>query len=785
VGGVAVIAANGRKLMHFEHHRTKSGAVGAAADGAAAGDEHGGKKIVDYGEDGLAIYENGSKQAKKTTAAPTDAGTEVGLWEESFQSHTDSKPRGPASVGLDLSFPGAQHVYGIPSHSSPLSLKTTRGAGAQYDAPYRMYTLDVFEYELDNPMALYGTIPFLVSHTASHTGAAFWFNPTETFIDIERDGGGMHSHWLSESGVLDVFLLPGPTPAAMFAQYATLTGGNALPPMFALGYHQCRWNYKDQRDVAAVHANFEQENFPYDVIWLDIEHTDGKRYFTWDKGLFPDPEQMIQNISAHGRKMVTIVDPHIKRDDGYATHAEATRLGHYIKKKDGGDYDGWCWPGSSSYLDFTSPTVREWWAAQFHPSKYVGSTLDLYTWNDMNEPSVFNGPEVSMQKDTKNIAGVEHREWHNLYGMYMQRATAEGQIARCPDKNCRPFVLSRSFFAGTQRWGAIWTGDNTANWEHLAVSMPMLLSMAVAGLTFVGADVGGFFGNPDAELVTRWTQAGAYQPFFRGHAHHDSARREPWVFGEPHTSRLRAATMARYALLPYWYTLFHYAERAGMPTMRPLWVEFVADPAVFAVEEQCMVGGALMVRPVTKQGAATADVYFPGAQPWYDVDTFEKHAGGSRATVAAPIDKIPVYHRGGHVVPRKMRLRRSASLMAHDPYTLTVAVDGAGKAAGTLYMDDGQTFNYQKGQYCLRSFAFDGSSLTAAAAEGDSKARAGWEPANEIERIVLVGLAKHPAKIEVTDAKGTRELTFSPVGQSVVVRKPGVRAAADWVIKIL
>jgi alpha 1,3-glucosidase len=173
-----------------------------------------------------------------------------------------------------------------------------------------------------------------------------------------------------------------------------------------------------------------------------------------------------------------------------------------------------------------------------------------------------------MQKDLKNLEGVEHREWHNLYGILFQKATAEGLIRRNKGENIRPFVLSRSFYASSQRYGAIWTGDNESSWEHLKIAAPMLLSLNIAALSFVGADVGGFFGNPDAELMTRWMQAGAYQPFFRGHAHHDAKRREPWMFGNEWMVRMRRAAMARYALLPYWYTVFREASVTGMPVMR-------------------------------------------------------------------------------------------------------------------------------------------------------------------------------------------------------------------------
>jgi alpha 1,3-glucosidase len=187
--------------------------------------------------------------------------------------------------------------------------------------------------------------------------------------------------------------------------------------------------------------------------------------------LFPNPKQLIENVSAYGRKMVTIVDPHLKREGGYHIYDGARAAGHLVQDKDGNEFDGWCWPGSSVYLDFTNENARSWWADQFALDKYEGSTLDLFTWNDMNEPSVFNGPEVSMRKDVKAVNGQEHREWHNLYGFYQQMATAEGHIKRSPGKSERPFVLSRAFFSGSQRYGAIWTGDNAGRWDHLSVPM--------------------------------------------------------------------------------------------------------------------------------------------------------------------------------------------------------------------------------------------------------------------------------------------------------------------------
>lgn len=242
-----------------------------------------------------------------------------------------------------------------------------------------------------------------------------------------------------------------------------------------------------------------------------------------------------------------------------------------------------------------------------------GTTLDVYTWNDMNEPSVFNGPEVTMPKDCLHYDGYEHRDVHNLYGMMVVEGTVRGQLMRS-DYKLRPFVLTRSFFAGSQRFGAAWTGDNIADWGHLEIAIPMLLSLSVAGMPFVGADVGGFFNNPESELLVRWyqvrgsgllscrvlrndilcvfflLQAASFQPFFRGHAHMHTKRREPWLF-DPKTNQLiKTSIKKRYTYLPYWYTLFYEHEVTGVSPMRPLWMEYPKDSETFGIENQHLLG---------------------------------------------------------------------------------------------------------------------------------------------------------------------------------------------------
>ncbi|KAL7580793.1 hypothetical protein ACA910_001071 [Epithemia clementina (nom. ined.)] len=800
-----VVALNEESLMTFEIRRFKeSDGEDEPQDKKVEEEKKHDKEIVGYWEDGLAIYADGTREEKKDVVTHHNIGKNdmEGAWEEKWMSHTDSKPYGPTSVGMDIKFPKSHHLFGLPEHASSSVLQDTT---TYYKDPYRLYNLDVFEHEIDEPMSLYGAVPLIVSQSAvTGTSGVFWLNPSETFVDIRRPADGEKeesvattSHWMSESGILDIFLLSGGSdPAKLYRQYTMLTGTPPTPPIFSLGYHQCRWNYKDEKDVYMVHNKFEELDYPYDVLWLDIEHTDGKRYFTWDEKLFPHPVEMQETLWATGRRMVTIVDPHIKRDDGYYIHKEATSKGLYVKDKNGDkDFDGWCWPGSSSYLDFTQARVREWWAEQFSFSKYKSSTPSLFTWNDMNEPSVFNGPEVTMPKDLRNLQGHEHREWHNLYGMLFHRATSEGLTARSPQGQSRPFVLTRAFFAGTQKYGAIWTGDNTADWSYLKISSPMLLSLNVAALSFVGADVGGFFGNPDAELYTRWMQTGAYQPFFRGHAHHDSKRREPWMFDEDTLVRVRRSALARYALLPMWYTLFHQAETTGMPVMRFMWMQYPKLASLYAVDYQYLVGSDLLVHPVTEPGATQVTLLLPTEDIWYHADTMEliKAEGEEKDGVVhvpweVDMESIPVLQRGGSILSRKLWLRRSSQLMKSDPYTLFVALDRSLQAQGKLYMDDEETFKYAThDEYAFASFYMDlsgSSSMSNKVTVGQ-----GWDHkagTRMIERIVVAGVPTKPKGAIIGNSTATPqelELDYDDATQTMVVRKPMLSAAQDWTIQ--
>lgn len=415
----------------------------------------------------------------------------------------------------------------------------------------------------------------------------------------------------------------------------------------------------------------------------------------------------------------------------------------------------------------------------------------------MNEPSVFNGPEVSAPRDDIHFGNFEHRDVHNIYGMTFVNATVQALQARQPRQ--RPFVLTRAFFAGSQRLGAVWTGDNAAKWEYLQIALPMILSHGVAGFGFVGADVGGFFGNPTPELLTRWYQAGAFYPFFRGHAHIESKRREPWLFGEPYTSLLRNAIRMRYQLLPSIYTAFHRASFEGVPVVRPMFLLAPDNEDALGIDDQFFFGETgLLVKPIVEEGKTETDIYIPDDEIYFDYLDQTIYQGIGYHHIDAPLDKIPILARGGHILVRRDRYRRSSSLMNHDPFTLVIHLDKTGNAAGVLYLDDGETTAHARGAYLYRFFIFNAQDniLRSRSMQPTNQNIKSYEKTIDtvrIERIIVVGfdktqLKKSGAVESFQDRKSwLTEIDVTEAGDGkasvIVVRDPKVVVTGDWSIQ--
>ncbi|KAJ5365870.1 hypothetical protein N7517_008756 [Penicillium concentricum] len=768
-----------------------------------------GETHVQLNHQGFLNMEHWRPKVEKDHESGEDEST---WWEETFGGNTDSKPRGPESIALDITFPGYSHVFGIPEHADSLSLKETRGGPGNHENPYRLYNSDVFEYELESPMTLYGAIPLMQAHRKSSTVGVFWLNAAETWIDIvkstapsnplalgARSKTDTQTHWMSESGQIDLFVFLGPSPNDISKTYGELTGYTQLPQQFAIGYHQCRWNYVTDEDVKEVNAKFDKYQIPYDVIWLDLEYTDDRKYFTWDPLTFPDPKGMQHKLDETERKLVVLIDPHIKNADKYFVSEELRSKNLAVLNKDGEIYDGWCWPGSSNWVDCFNPAAQAWWATLHKFDKFKGSLQNLFIWNDMNEPSVFNGPDMTMPKDNLHHGNWEHRDIHNLNGLTLLNATYKAMLERKKGEVRRPFILTRSYYSGAQRVSAMWTGDNQATWDHLGASIPMVLTNGIAGFPFAGADVGGFFHNPDKDLLTRWYQTGIWYPFFRAHAHIDTRRREPYLISEPHRSYIAQAIRLRYQLMPAWYTAFHEASVNGTPIVRPQYYMFPEDEQGFAIDDQLYLASTgILVKPVVHENTHSAEVYISDDEKYYDYFDFTVYQGGGKKhTVPAPEEKVPVLIQGGHIIPRKDRPRRSTGLMRWDPYTLVITLDKNSEAEGTLYVDDGETFDYERSAYIHRRFNYRESVLSSEdiGTKGPKTAEYLKTMASvTIERVVLVD---PPAEWKLKDtvtviedgAKSASKASLEFYEQDgekasyVVVKKPNVGIGKTWRIE--
>lgn len=521
--------------------------------------------------------------------------------------------------------------------------------------------------------------------------------------------------WLMEveNGELDYYVVHGRTPATVMAGLARLLGTMPLPPRWALGHHQSRWTYGSEAVVRDLVANFRSRNIPCDVIHLDIDYMVGYRVFTWNTERFPDPQRMLADLREQGFRVVTIIDPGVKIDPHYAVYRDGLERDMFVREADGTVFHSYVWPDAAVFADFTRPAVREWWGDQHKPLLDAGVSG---IWNDMNEPTAFDQPFSSgLVGPGKTISlgapqgnpdeRTTHAEVHNLYGSGMSQAAYEGLRRHRPAE--RPFVLTRSGFAGIQRWSACWMGDNHSWWEHLEMALPQLMNMGLSGVPFVGTDVGGFFGHCNGELLARWVQFATFMPFCRNHTAMDTRDQEPWAFGSEVEAIYREYMQLRYRLLPYLYSLFWEASTHGTPVLRPLLYHFPDDPATYTLHDQVMSGPFLVAAPIYRPGHTHRAVYLPAGE-WFDWWTDERITGPTHILAHAPLERMPIYVRAGAILP-------TAPVMAYTDErpldTLTLDLY-PGNGSFTLYEDDGHTFAYQQGASCTTTFTLHQASPT-------------------------------------------------------------------------
>ena len=558
-----------------------------------------------------------------------------------------------------------------------------------------LWNIDTPAYGVDNGSHLYQSHPWVMG--VRKDGTAFGIIADNTWRQSIKTGREVVFE--SQGPAFRVIVIERESPKAVMKALAELTGTMKLPPLWALGYQQCRFSYQPDTRVKEIADLLRYHRIPSDVIWMDIDYMDGYKIFTFNPKEFPEPKKLNDYLHQNHFKAVYMIDPGVKVEQGYFVDDQGTEADYWVKDKDGKPFVGNVWPGECHFPDFTRPEVRMWWATLY--KDYMAQGIDG-VWNDMNEPSVFGGPETSMPADNRHLGGDglsagSHFRYHNVYGLNMVKASQQGLLLANPQK--RPFILSRSNFLGGHRYAATWTGDNLSSWEQLKLSVPMSLTLGLSGQPFNGPDIGGFCESANGELLAHWTAMGVFFPFVRNHSIKGSADQEPWAFGEQVLNSCRTSIERRYKLMPYIYTLFREASVDGMPVMRPVFMADAKDLSLRAEDKAFLLGGDLMIVPAWAEKVA-----MPKGD-WQPI-TLENKPDDYQAKL---------YQRPGSVIP-VANLAQSTDELRTDSLTLFVCLDGAMKADGSLYEDEGDGFSYRDGNYRMTRMEAhaDGKNLSVA-----------------------------------------------------------------------
>ena len=607
-------------------------------------------------------------------------------WEESYHF-------GGNIIKMSKASKDGECFYGLGDKASHSNLKGRK---------VENWATDQYAFAKDQE-PLYKVVPFYIGLTNKKSYGIFFDNTFKTTFDFCHDRRNVTSFY-ADGGEMNYYFIYGPAMSDVVTTYTHLTGKPELPPLWALGYHQCKWSYFPEQKVRDVANKFRELQIPCDAIYLDIDYMDGFRCFTWNNDYFPDPKKMISDLSDDGFKTVVIIDPGIKIDNEYSVYKEALEKDYFCKRADGPYMKGKVWPGECNFPDYTNPEVREWWAGLFKEL-----VLDLGVkgvWNDMNEPAVMEVPGKTFPMDVRHDYDgnpCSHRKAHNIYGTQMARATYEGVKRFAYPK--RPFIITRSAYSGAQRYTSSWTGDNVASWEHLWIANIQMQRMSISGMGFTGSDIGGFAEQPSGELYARWIQLGVFHPFCRTHSSGHHGDQEPWSFDNDVVDITRKFVNLRYQLLPYLYTMFWEYINDGVPMLKPLVYFDQEDIQTHYRTDEFLFGNQILVCPILEPNAQGRRMYLPVGQ-WFNYWTNELVEGKKELWVKTDYDQIPIFVKAGSVIP-KYPVQQYVGEKSFDEITLDVYYK-LGKEKSKLYEDAQDGYDYNKGRYSLSTFSFRG-----------------------------------------------------------------------------
>ncbi len=595
-----------------------------------------------------------------------------------------------------------ENIYGLGERAAAFNLRSPNITDRRSPSPegtppsqkYRMWNYDAAGMYGPGSDPMYISIPVYLSMHRQGSHLVFYENSFDATFEFQAD--------LAEvkftGGSLRYYVASG-SPAQLLERYTELTGRSPLPPRWALGYHQSRWGYRTEAAVRETVQTFRDLDLPLSAIHLDIDVQVDYRAFTIDPQRFPELGQFTQELQSQGVRFITILNPGIQSSRKSKLFLEGRMLGAFCRYPNGDLVVAPVWCGWSVFPDFTNPAVRQWWSRQYE------FMLDLGVagfWHDMNEPAAFIAwGDRSLPKYTRHLMegrGGDHREAHNVYGLLQARAGYESLCGYRP--NQRPFIVSRSGWAGLQRYAWTWTGDIECTWECLQQTIPTVLGLGLSGIPYSGPDIGGFQGNPTAELYLRWFQLATFLPFYRSHCSNNVEYRAPWTYGEPYLSIIRNFLKLRYRLMPYFYTLAWEATQKGYPLVRPLFWYNPGDPKFWDVEDAFYLGDALLVYPVLVEGARSRQAMLPPGQ-WYLFWDDTVLLGDTQVELETPQDHIPLLVKAGSILP----------MATDDTLTLHVYPPAVGEGHSQVYSDAGDGYgDWRLDRFRLVRFA-DGLEL--------------------------------------------------------------------------
>ncbi len=669
-------------------------------------------------------------------------------------------------IGVWKKMPLLENYYGLGDKPGALNRR---------NRAFTMWNTDSFAWQ-ESTDPLYKTIPFFIGLNQGSAYGIFFDNTYRSDFNFGLESPDFYSFG-SEGGEINYYYLAGPEPKKIVQAFAALTGHTELPPYWTLGFQQSRYSYYPEARVREIAKTFRDKKIPCDALYLDIDYQQGNAPFTVNRERFPSFEQMVKDLAAQNFHTVLIVDLHVKKDagHGYAPYDTGIKNDAFIKKSDGSLYVGTVWPGESVFPDFTLTRVRKWWGGLF--TDFVNMGVAGF-WNDMNEPALFLTPTKTMPLDNLHRfddgTTLEHRAVHDFYGMQNVRATYDGLRTLRPNE--RPFVLTRAAYAGTQRYAATWTGDNISTWNHLRMSTPLMLNLGISAYPLVGTDIGGFAGSPTPELLTRWIEVGAFNPIYRDHTAMGTADQEPWVHGQEYEAIRKRYIELRYRLLPYTYTAVEESFRAGIPLMRPIFLEYPQAAEFYGDERNFFFGNDFLVEPIVTEMVDAEEIKFPPGA-WYDFWSSTRYTDKDKIVLRPKLDELPLYVRAGAIVPMQPVIQATNETPSGP---LELRVYPGENCRGSLYQDDGHTYGYEKGEFLRVAY----SCQAAAKGIGVSShvEKNGLKPWWNTTEVKVYGLAASPKEVRLGDQTVT-EWYYDGESHSVSFSVPD--AVRDWTVQVV